>query len=126
MVFSSNIFLFAFLPLVFGLYFLLPKKPEAIKYRNSLLLFASLFFYAWGEVQYLILLIISISANYFFGIKIEKSLKKSSKPFIIFFAIAFNLLLLGYFKYANFIVENLNQIISQFSSYKIEYTLPTY
>jgi alginate O-acetyltransferase complex protein AlgI len=110
MVFSSNIFLFAFLPLVLALYFILPQK---IQIRNFLLLIASLFFYAWGESQYLILLLASIALNYFFGLKIEKNFsKKQKKFFLISGAIGANLLLLGYFKYANFLFENLNQIFS--------------
>lgn len=135
MVFSSNIFLFAFLPLVMAFYFLLPQKLATIKYKNALLLIASLLFYSWGETQYLVLLLISITANYFFGIAIEKTsfvrgnnntkvkmknLKNFHlKNFITTIAIAFNLLLLGYFKYANFIAENLNKLISNFSSYQI-------
>jgi alginate O-acetyltransferase complex protein AlgI len=103
MVFSSNIFLFAFLPLTLIFYLLLPKN-RAVK--NGILLAFSLLFYAWGEVQYLGLLLVSIVANYFFGLRIEKS-KSLIAP-----AIAFNLVLLGYFKYANFLVENLNQIFS--------------
>ncbi|MDX2083682.1 MAG: MBOAT family O-acyltransferase [Rickettsiales bacterium] len=96
----------------------------AKKYKNYLLLFASLLFYAWGETQYLLLLLISILANYFFGIVIAKtSLPKESKSssssatrfFIITFAITFNLTLLGYFKYANFLIENLNQLLAYFS-----------
>lgn len=102
MVFSSNIFLFAFLPLTAFLYFLFPQK----NYKNALLLAASLIFYAWGEPQYLVLLLISILANYFFGIKIEKNRN------LISIAIAFNLLLLGYFKYANFLLENFNFLFS--------------
>lgn len=101
MVFSSNIFLFLFLPLTFFGYFLLGGK----KYKNAILLLASLIFYAWGEAQYLVLLLISITANYFFGCGIEKSKR------IIFVAITFNLLLLGYYKYANFLVENLNLLL---------------
>jgi len=104
MVFSSNIFLFAFLPLVLALYFLSSNK----NYKNTILLIASLFFYAWGEPQYLVLLLISIVANYFFGIAIQKG----KKDFFITIAILFNLLLLGYFKYANFLLENFNQIFS--------------
>ena len=106
MVFSSNIFLFLFLPTTLLLYFAAPKKLVGEKYKNYLLLFASLIFYAWGEAQYLALLLISILVNYFFGIAIEKR----SKNFYATIAIAFNLLLLGYFKYANFLVENFNQI----------------
>ncbi|MBM3579411.1 MAG: MBOAT family protein [Alphaproteobacteria bacterium] len=70
-------------------------------YKNALLLAASLIFYAWGEAQYLVLLLVSIVANYFFGLRIAKSKREIS------LAIAFNLLLLAYFKYANFIAANL-------------------
>jgi len=118
MVFSSNIFLFAFLPLTLFLYFLLPQK----NYRNALLLVASLIFYVWGETVYLLLLLISITANYFFGLWIEKLVSAKSpgasrhplfqRGFVISFAIAFNLLLLGYFKYANFLIENLNNFFA--------------
>ncbi len=104
MVFSSNIFLFSFLPLTVFLYFLLPQK----NYKNALLLCASLIFYAWGEAQYLALLLLSIAGNYFFGLWIENG----KKNFAIFIAIAFNLLLLGYFKYANFLIENLNSLLT--------------
>lgn len=98
MVFSSNIFLFLFFPLTAFLYFLFEQK----NYKNAILLVASLIFYAWGEAQYIVLLLISILLNYFFGLKIEKN-----KSWIVP-AIVLNLLLLGYFKYANFLLENLN------------------
>ncbi len=144
MVFSSNIFLFLFLPLTLILYFAVPEKLAGKKYKNYLLLVASLLFYAWGEPQYLVLLLISIVGNYFFGLWIEKSsfekgvvaagdggfsgvagnanssfssahLNPPALRATSFFkgviAIAFNLLLLGYFKYANFIVENLNHVL---------------
>ena len=135
MVFSSNIFLFLFLPAVLIAYFFSPKN-----FRNYLLLIASLFFYAWGEMQYIFVLIISIIANYFFGIfihlhcKEEESTRQSEilikkldchdslamkKRAVLFFAIAFNLVLLGYFKYANFLVNNLNDILAIFYSFKI-------
>jgi len=110
MVFSSNIFLFAFLPLILALYFITPNK---IQIRNFVLLVASLFFYAWGEIHYLFLLLLSIAVNYFFGLKIEKnSLHKNKKFIFISSAVAFNILILSYFKYANFLIENLNKIFS--------------
>lgn len=113
MVFSSNIFLFAFLPLVLFGYFLLPQKT-AKNYHNALLLLASLVFYAWGEMQYLLLLLVSISANYFFGLWIKEKKQR------LLIAIAVNILLLGYFKYANFLLENLNQLFSlKFENEKI-------
>ncbi len=108
MVFSSNIFLFLFLPLTLFLYFVLPEKLVGKKYKNYLLLAASLLFYSWGEAHYLWLLMLSILGNYAFGILIEK---KSQKGSIIAVAVTFNLLLLGYFKYANFLVENLNHVL---------------
>ena len=108
MVFSSNIFLFAFLPLTLLFYFLLPKKLATKNVRNAALLIASLLFYAWGEMHYLWLLLLSITANYFFGILIHKK----SRNFFITIAIIFNLALLGYFKYSNFLIENLNQLFA--------------
>lgn len=114
MVFSSNIFLFLFLPAVLLSYFFAPKNS-----RNYLLLIASLFFYAWGEIQYIFILIISIIANYFFGIEISRKSLFASRKFVLFTAIVFNLTLLGYFKYANFLVENLNDILALFSTCKI-------
>ncbi|OFX10740.1 MAG: hypothetical protein A3G22_06505 [Alphaproteobacteria bacterium RIFCSPLOWO2_12_FULL_40_11] len=109
MVFSSNIFLFAFLPFVLFSYFLLPHK----NYKNALLLVASLIFYAWGEWQYVLLLLVSIVGNYFFGLWIGKSkYEAQSTKHEIFIALTFNLLLLGYFKYANFLIENLNAVFA--------------
>lgn len=114
MVFSSNIFLFLFLPLTLLAYF----APIGKHFKNSLLLVVSLIFYAWGEAQYLALLLISILANYGFGIVLDKmsndsaEVKNSWIKIIIFLAIFFNLSLLGYYKYANFLVENINQILS--------------
>lgn len=119
MVFSSNIFLFLFLPLTLALYFLAPEKLVGKKYKNYLLLFFSLLFYSWGEPSYLWLLIVSIVANYFFGIAIAKDRVKN---LILFFALTFNLALLLYFKYAGFVLEN---IASAFPSFTVQkYFLP--
>jgi len=104
MVFSSNIFLFLFLPTTLAFYFL-PEKFFGKKYKNYLLLFVSLTFYSWGEACYLWLLGLSILGNYYFGIAIHGSIK--TKNLKLFFALSFNLALLLYFKYANFLVENL-------------------
>ena len=65
MVFSSLIFLWLFLPVVFVLYFVAKES-----YRNVILLIASLFFYAWGEPVYVFVMILSIVVNYFCGLKI--------------------------------------------------------
>ncbi len=125
MVFSSNIFLFAFFPLIFACYFALPQK--FVKAKNILLLVASLFFYAWGEFVYLWLLLFSILGNYFFGIWIcggdkvdeirgdDVSVKPVARAFLarstkFSLALIFNLALLLYFKYAGFIAQNFSAI----------------
>ena len=105
MVFSSNIFLFLFLPLTLALYFLPLEKTGFTKYKNYLLLAASLIFYAWGEACYIWLLGLSILGNYYFGRSISSQNK--ARQIKLFFALTFNLALLLYFKYANFLAENL-------------------
>lgn len=106
MVFSSIQFIFIFLPAVLLLYFLVPGKA-----RNAVLFFASLFFYAWGEPVYVILLLLSAAFNYVMGIDIEnrrnqpRLLKRS-----LVYGIAVNLLLLGFFKYYGFLIGTVNGI----------------
>lgn len=104
MLFSSLVFLSLFLPITLFFYYLADKK-----YRNIVLCAASLFFYSWGEPKYIILMIVSILANYLFAGLIHRA-KKLRKLFLVL-AIVFNLGLLGFFKYFNFgisIVESLS------------------
>lgn len=106
MVFSSTVFLFTFLPLVMGLYYLCPAS-----WRNALLLAASLLFYGWGEPEYIIVMMGSIGFNYLCGLWIEKqNVNRKHKPVRLMLAlcVAGNLLLLGWFKYAAFLSENFN------------------
>ena len=70
MLFSSLIFIFIFLPIVLILYFTLFRK--SILARNVLLLLASLFFYAWGEPGFVLIMLLSIVGNYLFGIIVAK------------------------------------------------------
>ena len=93
-----------------------PEKDMAKK--NLVLCLASLIFYAWGEPVYIILMLISIFFNYNLGIDIanQKNSRKKRKHLLIF-GIAFNLFMLGFFKYSGFIVENINVIAGG----KIEY-----
>jgi alginate O-acetyltransferase complex protein AlgI len=105
MVFSSASFLFYFLPLVLALYFV---AAPAIGFRNLVLLVASFVFYAWGEGVYTLVMLLSILANYFFGLWVHKAHEHSSAKLQIGIAIAFNITLLVIFKYTNFIVENVN------------------
>lgn len=104
MVFSSITFLFYFLPISLAVYFATPPKG-----KNFMLLLASLFFYAWGEPIYIVLMVFSILLNYVFGFLIHNARGgKSSAKLMLGLAVAFNLLLLGFFKYANFLIANLN------------------
>ncbi|MGN0658535.1 MAG: MBOAT family O-acyltransferase [Emergencia sp.] len=105
MVFSSTVFLFAFLPLTLGIYFLSPPIL-----RNGVLLAASLLFYAWGEPVYILVMAGSVGLNYICGLAIGKfeGRHKLTKPMLAF-AVFGNLVLLGWFKYADFITENLNR-----------------
>ncbi len=105
MLFSSVIFIFKFLPLTLLIYFLLIKKSL----KNVFLLIVSLIFYAWGEPGYVILMMLSIIANYFFGILIEKNTDRASK-WAVTIGVLFNILLLVYYKYFWFITQNLNAL----------------
>jgi len=104
MLFSSLTFIFIFLPIILFLYYLIPKKG-----RNIVLLVASLLFYAWGGVSLTLVLLVSITFNYLFGLWINKAKHKSKIPLSL--GILLNLGLLGIFKYGNFIVENINTIL---------------
>lgn len=111
MLFSSLIFLYSFLPLTLLVYYLAPGPL-----RNYWLLLASLVFFAWGGVSYTLLLIISIVANYAFGLLIQKHRENDRKAYTwLSFGVGFNLLFLGVFKYTNFIIENLNLIFTGMS-----------
>ncbi len=107
MVFSSVTFLFYFLPFVLLFYFVLP-------FRNVFLLAASLFFYAWGEVNYVLVLLFSILVNYACGILIEKQSSFSARRFVLILGVVINIGSICFFKYTNFLVANLNHILSWF------------
>lgn len=103
MLFSSIPFLYYFLPCVLILYFVVPKCL-----KNTVLLLSSLVFYAWGEPKYVLLMAVSITLGYVFGLLIEIWRgTKLSKLFLIL-SIVTSLGLLGYFKYADFFIANFN------------------
>jgi len=101
MVFSEPTFLFFFLPVIIGFYFLSP-----VRFRNYFLLAASLFFYSWGEELYVLVLIASISQNYVFGILINYFRNSKLSLWFLLAGVFSNLAWLGYFKYFNFVMEN--------------------
>lgn len=106
MVFSSMTFIWIFLPILLFVYYISKEK-----YRNIILLIFSLIFYSWGEPKYIILMLISILVNYIFGRILDKCNKKKNKTIVLIFSIIFNLGLLVYFKYFNFIATNIDNII---------------
>lgn len=107
MVFSSNIFLFVYLPIVLVVYFFLRKRS---KLRNYWLLFASMIFYAWNQPNYLWIIIFSIVINYFGGILITKARTHNIKMIAVTFTIGLDLACLFYYKYFNMFVDILERI----------------
>ena len=98
MLFSSNTFLFGFLPAVVVLYYLCPRR-----YRNVLLLVSSLIFYGWGEPKYLLLMLVSILLNYFCGLAAGKrQMQQRSVRGVLIVGVVLNLGMLGFFKYGTF------------------------
>jgi Predicted membrane protein involved in D-alanine export len=105
MLFSSMSFIFLFLPIVCITYLLAKRK-----YHNSILLFASVIFYAWGEPKFLAIMLLTIILTYAGAMLIDKY--PSKKKFFLILSILGNLSFLIYFKYFNFIIENINGIFS--------------
>ena len=104
MTFSSLIFLFGFLPIILVLYHVIPTGFM----KNILLILASFLFYAWDSPIYLVLLVLSILWNYSAGINLSKVSDKKKRKRLFWLSVAVNLLILAFFKYANFIVSILN------------------
>ena len=103
MIFSSLTFLFAYLPLTLAAYFLTP-----LRWRNLVLLLVSLFFYGWGEPVYITIMFLSILIDYTHGLLVEKYRDNDKKArWFVGQSVVFNLLLLGFFKYWDFLADNL-------------------
>tara|TARA_B110000444_G_scaffold251277_2_gene278888 strand:- start:1357 stop:2832 length:1476 start_codon:yes stop_codon:yes gene_type:complete len=110
MLFNSFIFILVFFPIVFSLYFFLNKKGLFF-FSKIFLVFSSLFFYSWWNIYYLPLILFSIIFNYFIAVLIIKNNSKINiltKKFLLIFALIFNISLLAYFKYSDFLIENTN------------------
>jgi len=124
MLFNSFEYIFFFLPASFLLYFYLhrAKWTEAAKLS---LIGASLFFYGWWNASYLIIILASIFFNFVVGILLRENtlLSGTAKKAVLIFGISANLALLGYFKYMNFFLENLNDLLGTSFSY-LQIALP--
>ena len=111
MLFNSHIFIFIFLPLTLLIYY---KIGGIGRHRVAIswLVAASLFFYGWWNPSYLLLILISILFNYGVGVSLARGEQQNNSKLLLLLGIAGNLGLLGYFKYANFFVDNLNILIA--------------
>jgi alginate O-acetyltransferase complex protein AlgI len=105
MAFNSVIFLFLFFPLFLGVYFLSPGK-----FKNIILIIFSLLFYSWGDKILVLLLVSSALINFGFGKLIHAGYKKPG----LILSILFNITLLSFFKYADFLIESAHEIVGLF------------
>ncbi|MBQ2755999.1 MAG: MBOAT family protein [Oscillospiraceae bacterium] len=105
MLFSGIPFLFYFLPAVIILYLIAPKCL-----KNTVLLVSSLVFYAWGEPRFVIIMVSSIALGYVFGLLIEKFRGRIAAKIFIALSVIMSIGILGYFKYADFMISNFNAI----------------
>ncbi len=114
MIFSSIYFIFIFLPAVFFLYFLVPPK-----FKNTLLLLFSIFFYAWGEPIYIVLMLFSIAFNFMMGIDIDSHKEdRRYQKLNLAFTVIVDLFILGFFKYYGFLLGTINQVLHVNIPYK--------
>ena len=104
MLFSSTIFLFCFLPAVALLYWM-AKKPL----QQYVLLFGSLLFYAWGEPKNLAVMLLICLGSYISALAVQEIKNDICRRAAAFFAVILDLGILGYYKYANFFIENINE-----------------
>ena len=117
MLFSSTVFIYLFLPCTLIGYYLIFRKSRQL--QNIFLLFVSLFFYAWGEPKFVLVMLLSIICNWFFGILVDKAKKKEKKSMIrlvLALTVIFNLSILFVFKYLNFTANTICSIFGITSS----------
>ena len=106
MIFSSLTFLFAYLPVTLAVYFLMPLRA-----RNAVLLLVSLVFYGWGEPVYISIMVLSTLIDYTHGMLVEHFRHRDRLArWFVGQSVAFNLALLGFFKYWDFLAANLSAL----------------
>ncbi|MEN9865265.1 MAG: hypothetical protein RL748_855, partial [Pseudomonadota bacterium] len=107
MIFSSNLFLFGFLPLFLASYYLTP-----VRWRSALILLFSYAFYGWWRLDFLALLIAASSISYGFALAMDASRDEIKRYRLLFVAVSLNLTALAYFKYANFGIDSMNSLLA--------------
>ena len=107
MVFSSIPFIFFFLPIFLIIYYLVP-----FKIKNIILLIFSLIFYAWGEPIYILLMCFSSIVDYTNGLLLKRTNNKRKRQLILIESLIVNIGLLGFFKYSDFLIENINTLLN--------------
>ncbi len=117
MVFSSNIFLFAFLPLFLLCYYLVPTRA-----RSALILAFSYAFYAWWRPEFLGLLVGVTVVSHWFALAIEATADERRRYHLLTAGVISNLLALGYFKYANFGIDSLNALLAGLGVNAVDFT----
>jgi alginate O-acetyltransferase complex protein AlgI len=114
MLFSTSIFLFTFLPITLGIYYLIlfnSKTRENRQLLNLVLLVASLFFYAWGEPLFISIMLLSITVNWKLGLLISMSTEEKHKKRLLTIMLTFNIMILFIFKYLTFTLHSLNNFV---------------
>ena len=114
MVFSSILFLYIFLPV-----FLLLYHIAGTKQKNHVILGASIFFYAWGAPNFVFLVLASLIVNFYI---VKQLYQKPNQKGYLILSVIINLGLLGYFKYANFFIDNVNFFIERFGAQPVSWT----
>jgi alginate O-acetyltransferase complex protein AlgI len=117
MIFSSSFFLLYFLPIFLLIYYLIDKR-----YKNLTILLASIFFYSWGAPKFVFVIVGSTILDFYLVRLLHKSEKKNQRRLLLFVSVFINLGLLAYFKYANFFIETVNDILGFLGKNTIKWT----
>ena len=118
MLFNSSVYIFLFLPLTAAVYFLL-NRWKFISAATAWLVFASFFFYRYWNASYLLILVFSILVNFALGTALHQTgsqfrssrRHRFARKILLFSGVLFNLILLGYYKYADFFLQNANSLL---------------
>jgi alginate O-acetyltransferase complex protein AlgI len=116
MVFSSITFLLYFLPLLLTLYFIIPDR-----FKNYFLLLSSIFFYSWGAPKFIFVILGTTTLDFFLVRWMSAQQSELKRKAILIFCVCTNVGLLFYFKYSNFFIENINEVLSLFNIQPIKW-----